>query len=315
MQLVPILLFTVLAAEPLGPGDHTRTLQHDGRTRSNIVHVPPRYDSKQPTPVVLAFHGGGSNADQMVRFCGLNEKADKEGFIAVYPNGTGRLERMLTWNGGNCCAYAMWNKVDDVGFTRSLLDDLAKVANVDPKRVFATGISNGGILCYRLASELSDRIAAIAPVAGTMGMKTCNPKRPVSVMHFHGTDDRFLPFKGGIGEKSIAQVVFVSVDHTIQTWVKADGCPEKPVVTDEPKKADDGTTVQRKTYGPGRDGAEVVLFTIHGGGHTWPGRDPRVQFLGKSTQNISANDLMWTFFQQCYLPFFVSPIPETPSLR
>ena len=115
---------------------------------------------------------------------------------------------MLTWNGGNCCGYAQWNKVDDVGFTRALLDDLAKVVNVDAKRVFATGISNGGIMCYRLASELSDRIAAIAPVAGTMGTKTCNPKRPVSVMHFHGTDDKFLPFKGGIGTRAWLGLMF-----------------------------------------------------------------------------------------------------------
>ena len=223
MLLLTLVLSTLLATDSLTPGDHTRTLQHDGRARSYIVHVPPKYDAK-PTPVVLAFHGGGSNAEQMVRFCGLNEKADKEGFIVVYPNGTGRIERMLTWNGGNCCAYAMWNNVDDVGFTRALLDDLATVANIDTKRVFATGISNGGIMCYRLASELSDRIAAIASVAGTMGVKTCNPKRPVPVMHFHGTEDKFLPFKGGIGERSLAQVVFISVDQTIQTWVKADGC-------------------------------------------------------------------------------------------
>jgi polyhydroxybutyrate depolymerase len=297
MHALALILTTFLAADPLGPGDHTRPLEHGGRTRTYIAHVPPKYDSKQPTPVVLAFHGGGSNAEQMVRFCGLNEKADKESFIVVYPNGTGRLERMLTWNGGNCCAYAMLNNVDDVGFTRSLLDDLEAVVNVDAKRVFATGISNGGIMSYRLASELSDRIAAIAPVAGTMGTAACNPKRPVPVLHFHGTDDEYLPFKGGKG-KGVSGTDFYSVDHSIQAWVKANGCPETPVVTDEPKKTDDGTCIQRKTYGPGEAGAEVVLLVINGGGHTWPGRDPRVRFLGKSTQNTSANDLMWEFFKK-----------------
>jgi polyhydroxybutyrate depolymerase len=205
---------------------------------------------------------------------------------------------MLTWNGGNCCGSAQWNRVDDVGFTRALLDDLAKTANVDAKRVFATGISNGGIMCYRLASELSDRTAAIAPVAGTMGMATCKPKRPVSVMHFHGTDDEFVPFKGGRTAKSLGLIEFYPVERSILAWVKADSCPETPVVTDEPKTFDDGTSVQRKTYGPGKDGAEVILFVINGGGHTWPGRDPKVQFLGKSTKNISANDLMWEFFQR-----------------
>jgi len=298
MHAITLILSTLLAAEPLGPGDHTRTLDFGGRSRSYIVHVPPKDDPKHPTPVVLAFHGGGSNAEQMVRFCGLDDKADKEGFIAVYPNGTGRLEQRLTWNGGNCCAYAMWNNVDDVGFTRSLLDDLAKVVSVDPKRVYATGISNGGIMAYRLAAELSDRIAAIASVAGTMGTSTCHPKRPVSVMHLHGTDDEFLPFKGGKGTRSLTQTEFYSVEHSIRAWVKANGCPEKPAVKDLPTKADDGTTVEQKTYETGKEGAEVILVTINGGGHTWPGRDPIVRFLGKSTKNASANDLMWEFFKR-----------------
>jgi polyhydroxybutyrate depolymerase len=298
MHAAILALLVLVAADPLASGDHTRTLQHGGRTRSYIIHIPPKHDPQRPAPVVLAFHGGGSNAAQMIGFCGLSDKADKEGFVVVYPNGTGRRERMLTWNGGNCCAYAMLNRVDDVGFTRALLDDLATVVNVDAKRVFATGISNGGILCYRLAAELSDRIAAIAPVAGTMGTVNCHPRRPVSVIHFHGTADEFLPFGGGFGPKSVAKVLFRSVDQSVLAWVKADGCPEKPVVADLPDKAHDGTTVQRRTYGPGKDGAQVVLLVINGGGHTWPGRDPKIGFLGKSTKNVSANDQMWEFFQR-----------------
>jgi polyhydroxybutyrate depolymerase len=137
MNLLLLAITVLLAADPLAPGDHSRTLQVDGRIRSYLVHVRPR--AEQPTPVVLSFHGGGSNAEGLVRFCGLNEKADKEGFIVVYPSGTGWLN-MLTWNGGNCCGYAMNNKVDDVAFVRALLDELAKVVNVDPKRVYATGI-------------------------------------------------------------------------------------------------------------------------------------------------------------------------------
>jgi polyhydroxybutyrate depolymerase len=293
MPFVSLVLATLLAAGALAPGDHTRTVQHAGRTRSYIVHVPPKY-AGQPTPVVLVFHGALMDAAMTAGFTGLSEKADREGFLAVYPNGTGWLN-MLTWNGGDCCGYAMQYKVDDVGFTRALLDDLAQVAAVDAKRVYATGMSNGAILCYRLASELSDRIAAIAPVSGPMGTPTCNPQRPVPVMHFHGTADTFAPFRGGKGPESITQTDFISVEHTIQAWVRADGCPEMPVVADMPKKVDDGTRVERKTYGPGKDGSEVVLFVIHGGGHTWPGRDT-VRFLGATTHNINANDLMWEFF-------------------
>ena len=178
-----------------------------------------------------------------------------------------------------------------------MLDDLATVVNVDPKRVYATGMSNGGMMCYRLAAELSDRIAAVAPVAGTMAIEKADPKRPVPLIHFHGTADKLVPF-GGPG-KGTAQFISLQIGGCFDlAWVKIDGCEEKPEVADFPDKANDGTTVQRKLYGHGKDGAEVVLFVIDGGGHTWPGKQPPVKFLGKSTKNISANDLIWEFFEK-----------------
>lgn len=282
----------------LTPGDHTRSLEVDKRSRTYLIHIPPKHDPKKPTPVVLAFHGGGSNAKQMIQFCGLNETADKHGFIVVYPNGTGPLEKVLTWNGGNCCGYAMQNNVDDVAFSGALLDDLAKVVKVDPNRVYATGMSNGAIMGYKLASELSDRIAAIAPVGGPMGTETCKPVRPVSVIHFHGTDDQFAPFKGGKGKKSLSQTNFYSVEHSVRSWVEANGCKEKPETTKLPDKAKDGTRVTITNFGSGKDKAEVVLVAIEGMGHTWPGQQPAVKFLGKSTRNVSANEMMWEFFQK-----------------
>lgn len=292
-----LLLMSLIAADPLGPGDHTRTLKVGELDRSYVVHIPPQYDAEKPTPIVLIYHGGGSNPQTMVRFCGMNHKSNEANFIAVYPSGTGRLEKVLTFNGGNCCGYAMRRNVDDVEFTRKLLDDLATVANVDPKRVFATGMSSGAIISYRLASELSDRIAAIAPVGGPMGTETCKPKRAVSVIHFHGTDDENAPFKGGRG-KGVSGTNFLSVEHSIQAWVKANACNEQPVVTKQQPRVNDGTSVIRKTYGEGKDGSEVVLIEINGGGHTWPGGPSKVRFLGKTTKNISANDTMWEFFQK-----------------
>lgn len=280
----------------LAPGDHTRSLVVAGRDRNYLLHVPRSYDAKRPVPVLLAFHGGGSNAAQMVHFSGLNDKADREGFLAVYPNGSGRTEQMLTWNAGNCCGYALHERIDDVEFVRHVLDDLAKIAKVDSDRVYATGMSNGGMMAYRLASELSDRIAAVAPVAGPVGAEECHPKRPVSALHFHGTDDKFAPFSGGRGERSLSQTHFHSVEHSIGLWIKANGCREKPDIKEEPVRVQDGTKVIRKTYGGGKNGAEVVLIEIEGAGHTWPGRKPGLMFLGKSTQNISANDEMWGFF-------------------
>jgi polyhydroxybutyrate depolymerase len=191
--------------------------------------------------------------------------------------------------------------VDDVAFTRALLDDLATVASVDPDRVYATGLSNGGIMAHYLASELSERIAAIAPVGGPLMMDAPHAKRAVPVMHFHGTADEFAPFQGGYGKGSLGRkgvTDFRSVEHTIQSWVKANGCTPEPNVEPLPDKTGDGMRVTRKTWSSGRDGSEVVLIEIEGGGHTWPGMEPIVQALGPSTLDISANDLMWEFFQK-----------------
>ncbi|MEI8227710.1 MAG: PHB depolymerase family esterase [Planctomycetota bacterium] len=295
--LVAVALLLAADASPLSPGDYSRTVQVDGSERSYLVHVPPQYVADSPTPVVLAFHGGGANAHNMVGFSGLNHKADQSGFIAVYPEGTGRLERMLTFNAGNCCGQASARNVDDVAFVRHVLDDLEGVANVDRRRVFATGMSNGAMMAYRLASEMSDRIAAIAPVSGPMGTKDCRPGRAVPVMHFHGDADEFAPFSGGKG-RGPTGTDFYSVDHSINAWVDANECKKNPRTTQLPDREKDGTTVKQVRYEFGKEGAEVVLVVIEGGGHTWPGNEPRMRSLGVSTRDISANDMMWEFFQQ-----------------
>jgi polyhydroxybutyrate depolymerase len=286
----------VLCADPLSAGDYTRTVVVDGRTRSYHVHIPQNYDSDKPTPVVLAYHGAMTNGLVMAGFSGLSKKADEAGFIVVYPNGNGRGDLALVWNSGGVRDKAVDEKLDDVGFTSKLLDDLETVARVDPQRIYATGLSNGGMMCYRLAAELSDRIAAVAPVAGTMAIEK-NPKRPVPIIHFHGTRDKLVPYGGPEGP-SRNFLPFKSVDETMRIWCRLDGCPAMPVTADLPDLADDGTTVTRKSWGPGKDGAEVILYTIEGGGHTWPGRPRFVEFLGKSTRDISANDLIWEFFQK-----------------
>ena len=153
---VHLVALLTIGSNPLAPGDHTRTLQVDGRERSYLVHVPPKYDPEKPTPVVLIFHGAATNASIMVGFCGMNPKADEANFVTVYPNGTGTANLFLTWNSGGFHGPNADQRPDDVKFVSMLLDDLATVVNIDPKRVFATGMSNGGMMCYRLAAELSD---------------------------------------------------------------------------------------------------------------------------------------------------------------
>ena len=280
---------------PLAAGDYRRTLLVGGRARSYLVHVPPSYDPERPAPVVLAFHGAMMTGRMMVQFTGLNAKADEAGFIAVYPNGTG-VEVALFWNAS--AEAKPGGAPDDVAFTAAVLDDLATVAAVDPKRVYAAGMSNGGMMCHRLAAELSDRIAAVAPVTGTLAIPRVRPGRPVPVIHFHGTADAIVPFAGPRG-RTPRTMRFLSVPATVDAWVEANGCPPEPVVTPYPD-ADpaDGTTVTRKAYGPGRDAAEVVLIEVRGGGHTWPGRKPPFEFLGHSTMDVSANDLLWAFFER-----------------
>lgn len=289
-------------AQPLTPGEHTRTIPVGDLQRRYRVHVPKQYDSAKATPVVVVYHGGGGNPESMVRLSGMNTKSDAAGFLVAYPFGSGvDPDRGLTFNGGDCCGYAMVQKIDDVAFTRAMLDDLATVANVDTDRVYATGLSNGGIMAHYVAAKLSDRIAAIAPVGGPLMMDECRPARPVPVMHFHGTADEFAPFQGGFGKgagggKGVTN--FRSVDHTIRSWVKANGCRTEPEVVALPDQVDDGMKCTRQTWSGGMDGSEVVLIEITGGGHTWPGMKPIVAMLGPSTMDITANDLMWEFFEQ-----------------
>jgi polyhydroxybutyrate depolymerase len=175
---------------------------------------------------------------------------------------------------------------------------VATVINVDSRRVYATGFSNGGFMCYQLAGQIPDRIAAIAPVSGAMVADQPPPQRPVPVIHFHGTADRFVRYEGP-GHTIPRLVRFRAVEDTVQLWAQAAGCAQAPTVTDLPRTPVDATSVRRTHYGPGAGGAEVVLYSIIGGGHTWPGRQPRMTWLlGKSTRQISANDLMWEFFQR-----------------
>jgi len=254
---------------------------------------------------VLVFHGGGGNAQQMRRMTDMNTTADKHGFIAVYPQGNpSRIEAMRTWNAGNCCGAAQRTDADDVAYVGALLDDLIATHTIDTRRIYATGMSNGGMLSHRLAAELADRIAAVAPVAGTLGMETIAPSRPVPVLHIHGTKDDFVNFEGGSGHSSITRTDFRSVASTLKAWRKVNHCTDEAVEEKLPDSADDGMTATRTTWKPADDskGAEVVLITIHGGGHTWPGHPVRFRKLGETTMDFDANEVMWQFFKRHALP-------------
>jgi polyhydroxybutyrate depolymerase len=252
-----------------------------------------------PAPLVLALHGAAMNAGMMAAFSGMNPEADKAKFIVVYPNGTGLADTLLVWNSGGLGPER--KNPDDVAFIRLLLDAMARELKVAPKRVYVAGLSNGGMMAYRLALEMPDRLAAIAAVGGTLIQADAHLARAVPAIHFHGTADRIVPYDGPNAKRQ-GPMNFLSVPATIKTWVKWTGCPETPIIREVPDQFQDGTRVRISTYGPGQEKAEVVLVEVIGGGHTWPGQQPAFSIIGKSTREISANQMIWTFFQKHPLP-------------
>lgn len=261
-----------LQAATLGPGDHTITLKHGGRERSAIVHVPPRAPEKAQLAVLLNFHGGGGHGANEQEYSLMDGLADRETFIAVYPNGTGRFDkRLLTWNAGTCCAYAAINNIDDVGFVRALIDELSIKLPIDRRRVYATGLSNGGMMAHRLAAETSDLIAAVAPVAGGMVLPAIKSTRATPVMHIHSVDDPRALYTGGLGPPfpmTKSQVFHPNIDQMIAKWARHNGCALEPTIADRRSDRDNrGHTATKYVYANCRDGAEVILWKLTGAGH------------------------------------------------
>ena len=272
------------------PGDYRFSFDHGGMTRFYLVHVPKSYRG-QPMPLLLALHGGGGNADYQANDSKyrLIAKSEQAGFIAVFPNGYSRFgSKLATWNAGACCAGAVRNQVDDVGFIRAVIQRVERQANVDPRRVFATGMSNGAMMSWRLACEAPE-VRAIAPVEGTDNTAACTPTHPVPVIEFHAINDEMVNFNGGLGPKSFTQVNFTSVPATQAKWVVLDRADAKAkrVLTVA------GAHCDLHPARPG--GAPVELCVTDSGGHSWPGGGTQ-QGRKQPSMAISANDLMWSFF-------------------
>ena len=289
-------------------GDHDLSLAFGGATRTYLVRLPPRFRERGPLPVVLAFHGGGGNAAGFKAYAGLDALADREGFVVVYPDGSGRLgRRLLTWNAGTCCGYARDNNVNDVAFALAALRDLARDLPLDPTRVYATGHSNGAMMAYRLAVEASDRIAAIAPVAGTMVTDRFQPARPVPVLHIHSVDDPRALYAGGVGPPfpgTQSRVTHRGVEPVLARWVAHDRCPREARVAERltaPSRGNGpGHTATLLVFAPCAPGAEVQLWRLTGAGHGWPGGSSQLpeRLMGPATKVISAADEAWRFFRR-----------------
>jgi polyhydroxybutyrate depolymerase len=280
----------------VGPGSHELTFSHDGRTRTYRVRVPPSYVPTRPTPVVVAFHGFGSNELEQEGLSQMSQVADEKGFIAVYPRGLNYSEARRvppdpqyddsrSWNAGGCCGPAQVYNANDVDFVEALFADLDKRLCVDTRRIYATGLSNGGFFSYRLACERAERFAAIAPVAGSENVFPCNPSRPVPVMHFHGTADTTIPYEGGtipLGRP------YSSAPDTVAKWAERNGC--KGTLEETYRQAD---SICRTHTGCS---APATLCTVQNGGHTWPGGLMPAEY-GYTTRNLDATREMWRFFE------------------
>jgi polyhydroxybutyrate depolymerase len=299
-RLILALLLTLSAATVAHAADTTRTLNVGAQQRSYVVHTPPAMAAGRRLPLVVVLHGGGGNGELAAQQTRFSEQADRSGFIAVYPNGSDRVRPLLnamgkpgllTWNAGACCGYAMRNKIDDVAFIRAVVAQVGRDYAIDAKRVYAAGISNGGMMAYRLACEASDIFAAIGPVAAVQIAPACQPTQPVAVIHFHGTADHNVPMAGGVGSKAIEKDSRPPVQSTIDFWVGRDGCSPQPTVSQNGK-------VTLLDYAGCAAGSEIAFYVIDGGGHSWPGGDRLAKFLDPPAPDIDATAVMWRFFAE-----------------
>jgi len=294
----------------LSPGDYFRFMIHDFRLRTYRMHIPSCYTGDEPLPIILVLHGHPSNSKMMQLGVELDEKADEEGFIVVYPDGEKApcplfmfallmmLQRGCWWNAWD---YNKINRVDDVDFIRELINKLQENININTSRIYITGISGGALMTYRLGAELSDIVAAIAPVAGTVGGIWFNqpndsapyiipePSNPVPTVIFHGLEDRNVPYEGGWIEGKLGPIPFsvyyLSVNESVSFWVDHNNCNPEPEVNVS-------GNIIKTTYADGDDDSEVVLYTVIDGGHEWFGSS----FF--PDRHFSINDNMWDFFEK-----------------
>jgi polyhydroxybutyrate depolymerase len=288
----------VLAARPVSATE-PRTLAAGGRTRVYRLYVPRSLPRDKPVALVLAFHGGEGEGATLEPFLRFDDLADREGFLVAYPDAVGKH-----WNDGreNSHFESYRDKVDDVAFVSALLDAIAKDYRIDPARVYATGISNGGIFSHYLAARLSTRIAAIAPVAGGIAepfRASFHPERQVSVLMMNGTEDPLVPYHGG-GVRRGTNGRVLDTEEAARIWAAADGCAKAARVETLPDSdPHDACRVRRSLWTGGRDGTEVVLYTFEGGGHTWPGgRQYAPEILvGRVCHDLDATQVIWDFFK------------------
>lgn len=269
----------------------------DGRSRSYLLNLPSNYNESSDISLVIALHGGGGKATQMESDYLLTEKANKEKFAIVYPEGV-QSDGILgarTWNAGTCCDYAVEKNIDDVKYISLLIDELLKkYPKLNPKKVYATGMSNGAMMSYRLACELSNKIAAIAPVAGALvTVQPCMASRPVPILHIHSKLDEKVPYNGG---RSTFGFLIPPIENGINTWLKNNSCNATTKTV---------TTLSNYTltkWANCSSNSSIEIYLTNDGGHSWPGGLHSRAAADEPSTAINANDAIWAFFQKYQLP-------------
>lgn len=276
----------------------TGSITTTGGTRTYRLYVPRSLPKHEPVPLLVALHGGFGSGEQFEATSGFDRLADAHHFIVAYPDGTpirsrGTLANARVWNGGHCCGSAARDQVDDVGFISRLIDRISQQHDIDASRVYAAGHSNGAIMSYRLACELSDKIVAIGVQAGALEVDTCQPAQPVSVFHIHGTADRNIPIDGGHGD-GIADVAFAPPRDAVAAFLRSDRCPATSATSTSPDNPD----VTIETWQPCTDGTAVTFVTVAGASHAWMGPTrgrARQAQTGPPYTKYDASAAIWSF--------------------
>jgi polyhydroxybutyrate depolymerase len=314
---------TATAHPVLAPmtGAYVLTLTFDGRHRDYRIHVPPAAASGKPLPIVVNMAGATQNGQIEEILSNMDANADENGYLVVYPDGT-RISKVLTpdpvakqaqygWNAGECCGLPVTRKINDVGFLEKVIADVASRTPVNLRRVYMTGISNGGMMAYAMAAEASTHVAAIASVSGQVELPVIRPTRSVPTMEFHSVNDPIAKFNGVPNKNPL---LVLSVMQGIHQWVKADGCSSTPHKGSElvgaPGSISAGQTATPITYSHCKGGAKVVLWRFTGSGHVWPGSTlntgPKTGWIltgsGRGIVLVNADETMWKFFSQYELP-------------
>ena len=288
MRYIPLLLlligctFSSFAQETINA-----SITHDGIQRDYILYIPELYDGNTTVPLVLNFHGFGSSASQQMFYGDFRDIADTEGFLLVHPEGTTFIGNQF-WNVG---FPGLSSNIDDVGFTEALIDELATLYAIDLDRVYATGMSNGGFMSFLLACQLSEKIAAVASVTGSMTQDTfddCNAQHPTPILQIHGTEDDVVLYN----ENNLS----LPIPDVISYWVDHNNCETTPTTTTLPDvDVSDGSTIEHSVYEDGDNGVTTEHMKVIGGGHTWPGS---VLNTAGTNQDIDASMEIWLFFSR-----------------